>query len=205
MADNEELIRALSAPLSPAPRPRPNPVVDALMGMRERIPENTEHNISLANILRGGLGTAAGWMDWRNKTSPDQYSPQEIMAPLGASIVGKAPAGSLAAGAIRREGKVMPNSEIASLGDLRRILAEQGQGGPFFVRWSVGPDRDMKPGAVSKDYQTGGVHAGLSAEAIDAGMPDEQLFRFLRDYGYLRAPNNPAKPHIYAGQVVGRR
>lgn len=82
------------------PNRRPNALVEALMGLRDRIPENTEHNISLANVLRGGLGTAAGWMDWRNKMSPDDYSPQEVMAPLGASALGirMIPKGSIGSG-----------------------------------------------------------------------------------------------------------
>ena len=81
---------------------KPNPLVDLLLGARSAIPENKEHNISLANILRGGLGSAAGWMDWRNKLSPDDYAPQDTLAPLGLGLMGSAPAGALAANSLRR-------------------------------------------------------------------------------------------------------
>jgi hypothetical protein len=81
---------------------RPNALAGLLLGARDAIPENKEHSISLANMLRGGLGTAAGWMDWRNKLSPDDYAPQEVLAPLFAAGLGSAPVGSLVSGAIRR-------------------------------------------------------------------------------------------------------
>ncbi len=62
---------------------RRNALVEALLGARNAIPENTEHSLSLANMLRGGLGSAAGWMDWQNRLSPDDYSPQEVLSPPG--------------------------------------------------------------------------------------------------------------------------
>lgn len=74
----------------------------ALMGLHDSIPENKEHDLSLANMLRGGLRNAAGWMDWQNRTTPDAYSPQEVMAPLGFGLVGSAPVGALAANTPRR-------------------------------------------------------------------------------------------------------
>jgi hypothetical protein len=53
-------------------------------------------------MLRKGLGSTAGWMDWRNKLSPDDYAPQDTLALLGMAQLGSAPAGSLAANGARR-------------------------------------------------------------------------------------------------------
>ncbi len=78
MADDDAVGNALRT--AGAPR---NALVEALLGARNAIPENAEHGFSVLNMLRGGLGSAAGWMDWQNRLSPDAYSPQEVLAPPG--------------------------------------------------------------------------------------------------------------------------
>lgn len=99
-----------------------------------------------------------------------------------------------------KEGKPQRGA-VQSLAEVRALVEQHG---PLYVRWSRGPEFDMKPGAVSKDYQSGKRHQGLSAVRIDADMPDSVLYRMLRDYGYLRSKKNPAGPHLYAGKTVGR-
>ncbi len=79
-----------------------NALVEALLGARNAIPENTEHSLSLLNMLRGGLGSVAGWMDWKNRLSPDAYAPQDILAPAGGMAFGSAPMGAIGANALRR-------------------------------------------------------------------------------------------------------
>ncbi len=43
---------------------------------------------ALAAMLKGGLGTAANWLDWGNKTRPEDYSGGDTLAPLGMVAVG---------------------------------------------------------------------------------------------------------------------
>ncbi len=43
--------------------------------------------MSLANMARDVLGRTAGWMDWRNKLSPNDYAPQEVLAPPGMGLL----------------------------------------------------------------------------------------------------------------------
>jgi hypothetical protein len=52
--------------------------------------------MSLANMLKSGLGSAANWLDKRPE-APD------MLSPLGLAGMGSAPVGALASGAIRRE------------------------------------------------------------------------------------------------------
>ncbi len=108
---------------------KPNPLVNLLLSARNAIPENKEHDISLANMLRGGLGSAAGWMDWKNRLSPDDYSPQEILAPIGSMAFGSAPVGSLAAGAIKRGGASVPEDVLR----FYRGESIHNKGGPYWT------------------------------------------------------------------------
>lgn len=98
MADDDTVSNAMRT--AGAPR---NALVEALLGARNAIPENTEHSLSLANMLRGGLGSAAGWMDWRNKLNPDDYAPQEVLAPPGLGFLRGAGSRSLPASASAHE------------------------------------------------------------------------------------------------------
>lgn len=91
---------------------------------------------------------------------------------------------------------------INSLAEVRKILDAKGN---VFVRWSGGPKYDMKPGAKSRDYQSGELHDGLSALQIDADFEPSQIARYIRDYSYLRGggyKNNA--PHLYVGRSVGK-
>lgn len=91
---------------------------------------------------------------------------------------------------------------IGSFDDVRRLLNENDN---VFVRWSASGKHDMTPGARSRDYASGNEHAGLSALGLDRDASNDQLFRFLRDYGYLRsAGNERAVPRLYSGRRVGK-
>jgi Large polyvalent protein associated domain 23 len=87
-------------------------------------------------------------------------------------------------------------SKIGSLQDIKDALASNG-GDPLFVRYSRGPNLDMRPGANSMDHQTGQVHNGLSAVELNSSMSDGKLVRYLRDYA------SGGEPHVYSGQVTG--
>ena len=60
--------------------PKPNPVASALRTAAEYIPPNREHSISLANMLKGGLGSAANWLDGRPEVGPDTLAPFGLAA-----------------------------------------------------------------------------------------------------------------------------
>ena len=72
--------------------PRPNALAEALRVAMSRLPENTDlpkpafpldpRSMSLTNMLRGGLDTAANWFEGRPEIGKD------TLAPLGASIFG---------------------------------------------------------------------------------------------------------------------
>lgn len=89
--------------------PKPNPLAAALRTAMNAIPENKElpppqffmdpRSISMANMLRGGLDTAASWIDYGNKPQPSDYKPSEMLAPLGAGLMGTAMAPANALGA----------------------------------------------------------------------------------------------------------
>lgn len=89
---------------------------------------------------------------------------------------------------------------IPTFGDLVNALPEDS---PAYVRWSRGPEFDLAPGAASKDYVSGEMHPGLSAMELEKGMSDGQLFRYLRDYSFLRMKDKEIRPHIYSGERVG--
>lgn len=76
--------------------PKPNPLSAMLRSAAESVPANTENRLSLANMLRGGLGSAANWLDRKPEIGPD------TLAPLGAMGIGAAPAGAFAANSLRR-------------------------------------------------------------------------------------------------------
>lgn len=81
-------------------------------------------------------------------------------------------------------------------------LAEER--GPIYVRWSANEAHDLTPGAVSRDYLSGGQHAGLSAVPIDATTHPVDIAKKLAEYNFLRMDNPGATPKIYIGKLVGR-
>lgn len=99
----------------------------------------------------------------------------------------------------RNQGQMM-SSDIGSIDDLRKAFHDDS---PVYVRWSRGPDFDMKPGAKSRDYQTGEVHSGLSAVDITSDMSEAQMLRMIADYGHLRSADAAVRPYFYRGKEVG--
>jgi hypothetical protein len=139
-----------------------------------------------------------------------EYDAAPIMESALTAMTGGMPfaqAGALgSAGGKIRQGALasvlpMPKT-VNSFDDVRRALDQNER---VFVRWTQSQKHDMTPGARSKDYQSGQEHAGLSAVPIDRDFSDDQIFRFIRDYGYLRsAGNERAVPRIYSGKIVGK-
>jgi hypothetical protein len=74
--------------------PRPNALADALRTAASSIPENKSlpepafpfdpRSMSMLNMVRGGLGTAANWLEGRPEIGKD------TLAPLGAGLMGSA-------------------------------------------------------------------------------------------------------------------
>lgn len=60
---------------------KPNALVDALRVSANAIPENKDHSVSLVNMLRGGLGSAANWLDGNPEIGKD------TLAPLGMGMM----------------------------------------------------------------------------------------------------------------------
>lgn len=149
-------------------------------------------------VVARGTQRGAAWMDRNVPGAVNRLL--DRMAPKDAANTLNIFAGPTArtTGAVNHE---LVN--IDSLDHLRQQLSASSPDEKFFVRWSAGPEHDMKPGAVSRDYQSGLEHPGLSAQNIDHGMSNQELFKFLRDYSYFNTPENPVKPHIYSGKAVG--
>lgn len=156
-----------------------------------------------------------------DRAAPDSYPAAtaggidpNVMIPFATDVAGMATTGSLAAPAVQgavgmgvrtaaKGGKNVDMSTIRSIGDLRAAIDENG--GKLYVRWSAGPKYDMKPGAVSRDYQNGATHDGLSALELTNDLSDWELNKWLIDYSYLIDKNRAqTSPHIYAAERIGR-
>ncbi len=78
--------------------PKKNALADALRIAMQSIPENKDlpapafpfdpRSLSMANMVRGGLDTAASWLDYQNKPQPSDYKASDVMGPLGAGFMG---------------------------------------------------------------------------------------------------------------------
>jgi hypothetical protein len=92
------------------------------------------------------------------------------------------------------------STPIDSAVDLEQKIDENG--GTIYVRWSAGPEHDMKPGAVSRDYLAGSEHGGLSASPLTSAMDADRLAGFVWEYMFLRMKGD-VKPHFYAAERIG--
>lgn len=79
--------------------PQSNALSGLVRALAGHVPENTEHGLSLVNMLKGGLGSAANWLDRRPEIGPD------TLAPLGLAALN--PLGK-AAGALRSAERIAP-------------------------------------------------------------------------------------------------
>lgn len=149
------------------------------------------------------MSPGADMMDMAQSSDALMHSPTWKDAGLNALGLGAATLGMAIPGTARGvteavEAGVRP---FKSLSDVRDAV---GKYDDVFVRWSKGPDYDLKPGAVSRDYQSGATHAGLSAMPLSADLTDADLARHLRSYDYLTdLDRNPTAGHIYRGRRVG--
>lgn len=75
--------------------------------------------------------------------------------------------------------------------------------GPLYARWSRGPRYDLRPGAVSRDYQSGATHDGLSAIELSNDLSRDRLLRFINDYSFLRAKDKDIRSHLYEAKRIG--
>lgn len=75
--------------------------------------------------------------------------------------------------------------------------------GRVFVRWSPTSERDLQGGQVSRDFVSGGTHAGLSGVEIDANTHAVDIAKALAEYGFLRMQDPASVPRIYTGERVG--
>jgi N12 class adenine-specific DNA methylase len=167
------------------------PTLDELRGPA-RVTEKTRAGDQF--VFPGGERISSAELARRRAAEP--LKPRAVQKATDFGLFGEtAPQGDLLA-------PKKKSGEVSSFSDIRALLEQYQQ---VFVRWSASQKHDMTPGARSRDYQSGTDHAGLSALAIDRDFSDDQIFRFLRDYGYLRSKGNEgAKPRIYAGNVVGK-
>src|SRR5579884_1139139 len=100
---------------------------------------------------------------------------------------------------------------VGSLSELARLLQEEEGNGSLFVRWSEGPDADLRR-EHSVDELTRTELDGLSANslAVEPWWGDRPvetwLARRIYDYLHLRARRGPAevRPWVLDGEEVGR-
>lgn len=154
-------------------------------------------NLMAQNPYPAGSEEASWYEDQRNKGMGD-WAAGAALATMGTGAVAGVPlrAGEMALGAAAVRGVKSAMPEISSLQELKNAIAANGND-PLFVRYSQGPQFDMRLGAVSKDYQTGEIHNGLSAVELNSGMDDAELVRYIRDYA------SGGEPHVYSGKVNG--
>jgi hypothetical protein len=134
------------------------------------IPENTEHSVSLANMLKGGLDTAGRWVGGNPELGRD------TLAPLGAGMMGAAAARYAA-----------PNTGEPILSSLAR----------YGKAMSMHQRNEARRGNEA-GYPAGLGILGLStagaAGAAAAGWPE--LTPLLAAHMYLTRPNSVyMKPH----------
>jgi len=88
---------------------------------------------------------------------------------------------------------------IATLDALKKIIAMTPG---LYVRWSRGPKYDKR---ASRDYLTGGTHAGMSAVCVDPewASDDKWLARRVVEYRFLKMKDPAITCYLYAGAEVG--
>ena len=106
--------------------PRDNVVTRALRSARDAIPANPDASVSLLNMARGGLNSAANWLDRRPEIGPD------TLAPLGLAVAGTLP--GMVRGAARTAETALQQAQQSAarreplLADKERLYAEEHWG-----------------------------------------------------------------------------
>ena len=74
----------------------------------------------------------------------------------------------------------------------------------LYVRWSRGPRLDAKQG-MSRDYQAGCTHSGLSAVPVESDWTDDDRYLSSRmtEYRFLRLKDERISCHLYCADRVG--
>ncbi|MBQ0986972.1 hypothetical protein KBZ10_21140 [Streptomyces sp. F63] len=106
----------------------------------------------------------------------------------------------------------MTSAELPVLTSLRRLTELVERVDPVFVRWSRGPQTDLRRhSGVSRDSLTGVPLAGLSANPlrVEAWWGDRPTLlwvaRRLYDYSHLReAEGSRVRPWVLTGEETGR-
>lgn len=166
------------------------PVAKDASGLRLAMPSTLREGLSgIADLLSG---TETGELTGRGAMSM-------TLGGLGTGM-GLAPRGALPMGGGRGIMPAMGNPKtITSFSDLRNIASS---GEPTFIRWSRGPEFDMRPNAKSYNQVSGDLEAGLSAKRL-SGADDAELAKLMGEYVFLRAKDPEISPHIYQGRVTG--
>jgi hypothetical protein len=108
----------------------------------------------------------------------------------------------------------MPAEPLPTLDSLDALaeLLDRQQGLPerLYVRWSRGPEADLRRGPSSTDELTGAPMPGLSANplAVEDWWGDRPVglwvARRLHDYSHLRHEKGPdVRPWVLRGRVAG--
>jgi hypothetical protein len=158
--------------------PKENGFTALLRAMAERIPANTENRLSMLNMAKGGLNSAANWLDWKPEIGPD------TLAPLGVSAIS----------ALARPGRV-PHQHF----DLTPTERMTGSGNPYGpVEMAYVPNKDgVYLGGIQTDQDKRGRGYGRAAmeqfleETDAAGKPvgltsldDPRLWKFYASLGF---------------------
>ena len=133
--------------------PKGNQLSDALRATRNAIPENPDHSVSMLNMVRGGLGSAANWLEGAPKIGPD------TLAPMGASVMTSM--GLNAFGAIPKNAAGIFGGRIAA-----NRLAEAGRAGP---RGALDLAESMQARGASMSEIRAATNAYLAREAPEFG------------------------------------
>lgn len=156
-----------------------------------------------ARLLRGAYGAVTLPGDvYQGKVTANDPSYYERATDLAGLVMGGT-YGSAPRGAIG-SGPTLPIAapsriQMPRFTDFVSSLAD----GPVYARWSRGKEFDMRPGAVSRDYQSGKHHDGLSAIELSKNDAPDQLLRLIADYGFLRMKDEKIRPHLYRAERIG--
>jgi len=133
---------------------------------------------------------------------------QTLMESMGAEKVVDATGGRMRA--VPDGGGAMPKPDISRIpgaADADKAINEierlSEQHGTVFIRWSRGPEYDLKTGASSRDFVSGQQHDGISAIPIGSDMHPVDIARRLAEYGFLRMKDNHIRPFVYVGERIG--
>lgn len=93
-------------------------------------------------------------------------------------------------------------TKIKNIAELKILIGLDTR--ELYVRWSRGFVQDKKL-KHSTDYQSGKVHAGLSAVRInpDWASDDQWLARRITEYSFLRVKDHRISCHIYSAKKIG--